>query len=82
VFLNAKRNDDTQIECDLQMDLSCPDSLLETITSKVNIVYLLSLNVARPVKQKLNSVLCYMQSSVPWLLWGYLSIAASESAAD
>jgi len=37
VFLDAKRRDDTQMESSLQLDLSCPDSLFEIITSKVNI---------------------------------------------
>jgi len=37
VFLDAKHNDDMQMECRLQLDLSCPDFLFETITSKVTI---------------------------------------------
>jgi len=56
VFLNAKHNDDVQMECSPQLDLSCPDSLFEMITSKVSIC-LLSVFSATGNQQ---SVVCYV----------------------
>jgi len=37
VFLNAKHNDDTQLERSRQLNLSCLDSMFELVTSKVSV---------------------------------------------